>query len=535
MRVIDLYAGVGGWSVGLKLSGFTVLKSYEWWEPAAKTHRANCGSTVEVVDIRTLDLSTLPKTVDLVVGSPPCTQFSYSNRGGSGDLADGLLDIAKFLSVVRACKPKAWAFENVPRVKAVLEKELLPGGALDEYADLFDLAEIEIFDFADFGLPQRRKRCIAGNFDFDLLRSYSQKAEHPTLGDIVSQLSIGREPIFRDHSRVEVTDNDSEEPLNWEELRFNQDMKIAHPVYNGMPFPDPLDRSSRTVTATCTRVSRESLIIKDDRVGGYRRLSVRERASLQSFPISFEFLGTSHSQKLKMIGNAIPPLFTYLIGETVKATPKNKLFPIDKLDANSLITPKESILTKPDNSGRTYPTNRRFRFSIPNLRFKSGTRFELANLDGPMSWSVCFYFGDSKRIQKRQFTLSDVENAARDCSLDFLELLRTTMGEFKKFGFWAELASLQATWSHRADGLHPFDLIDKFGEFVELQAQSDAWAVVNQDHLERYVTSIVYSDDTIKGLAIQKIKNHVIMIAIGSLVAAQANKEFSEVLRSISA
>ncbi|MFT7106828.1 MAG: DNA (cytosine-5)-methyltransferase 1 [Yoonia sp.] len=60
----------------------------------------------------------------------------------------------------------------------------------------------------------------------------------------------------------EIIDNELEEPLNWEEERFNRDMKVAHPIYNGMPFPDPFDRSIRTVTATCTRVLRESPIIK---------------------------------------------------------------------------------------------------------------------------------------------------------------------------------------------------------------------------------------------------------------------------------
>jgi DNA (cytosine-5)-methyltransferase 1 len=533
VRVIDLYAGVGGWSVGLKLAGFDIVRSYEWWQAAANTHRANCGSTVEVIDIRTLDTSTLPKDIDLVVGSPPCTQFSYSNRGGSGDVEDGLLDIAKFLSVVRACKPKAWAFENVPRVKSVLEKEILPGGALNSFADLFDDAKVEVFDFADFGLPQRRRRCIAGNFDFNLLASYSRKSNHPTLGDVVSRLSIGREPIFKDSSKNTVTDNDPEEPLNWEEQRFNSDMKVAHPVYNGMPFPDPLDRSSRTVTATCTRVSRESLIIKDDKTGGYRRLSVRERASLQSFPVNFQFLGSSHSQKLKMIGNAIPPLFTYMIGEAVKGTPKDKLIPAEELDANSLISTTDSILTKPDNSGRAYPENRRFRFSIPNLRFKSGTRFELANIDGPMSWAVCFYFGDSKRIQKRQFTLSDVDSSARDCSLDLRELLKSTMDELRKYDFWDEIAGLQETWSHRSNGLHPFSLIDAFGDFAERHAQSDAWTSLDEDDVKRYVTSIVYSNDTIQGLATQKIENYATMIAIGSLVAALANQEFSKVFQPV--
>ena len=185
MKVIDLYAGVGGWAVGFKLAGFEITKSYEWWQPAADTHHANSSSEVIVENIRHLDIASLPKNIDIVIGSPPCTQFSYSNRGGSGDISDGLVDIEQFLKVVRHTKPKAWAFENVPRVKNVLQRELASGGSLEEYSDLFEDASIEIFDISQFGVPQRRKRCIAGNFDFDLLKSYTHVTKRPTLGDVM--------------------------------------------------------------------------------------------------------------------------------------------------------------------------------------------------------------------------------------------------------------------------------------------------------------------------------------------------------------
>ena len=51
-------------------------------------------------------------------------QICHSNRGGSGDIADGLKDMAAFLEVVRVIKPKFWAMENVPRVKNILENIL---------------------------------------------------------------------------------------------------------------------------------------------------------------------------------------------------------------------------------------------------------------------------------------------------------------------------------------------------------------------------------------------------------------------------
>ena len=43
MRAIDLYAGIGGWSLGLRLAGVEVVSSYEWWRPAIDTHNGNHG------------------------------------------------------------------------------------------------------------------------------------------------------------------------------------------------------------------------------------------------------------------------------------------------------------------------------------------------------------------------------------------------------------------------------------------------------------------------------------------------------------
>ncbi len=93
MRAIDLYAGIGGWSLGLRLAGVEVVASYEWWQPAIDTHNGNHGGAFGPQDIRQLRLADLPTGIDLVVGSPPCTEFSYSNRGGSGNITEGLKDL----------------------------------------------------------------------------------------------------------------------------------------------------------------------------------------------------------------------------------------------------------------------------------------------------------------------------------------------------------------------------------------------------------------------------------------------------------
>ncbi len=171
VRAIDLYAGIGGWSLGLRLAGVDVVASYEWWQPAIDTHNGNHGGDFSPVDIRQLKLADLPTGIDLVVGSPPCTEFSYSNRGGSGDITEGLKDLVKFLEVVEHLKPRYWALENVPRVAEVLRKGFKdPKHVLYRFRRLDP--RIEIIDFSDYGAPQSRRRCIAGNIPFDLIDGY---------------------------------------------------------------------------------------------------------------------------------------------------------------------------------------------------------------------------------------------------------------------------------------------------------------------------------------------------------------------------
>jgi DNA (cytosine-5)-methyltransferase 1 len=223
LRAIDLYSGVGGWSLGLRMAGVEVVASYERWSPANVTNFKNNRHQAQTVNIRDLSLDDLPADIDLVLGSPPCTQFSYSNRGGGGDLNDGLQDIIKFLTVVRHVQPKAWAMENVPRVGRIIDQELRPGGRLHEFAELG--ISHRTVDMSEYGVPQRRKRCIAGNIDFELLESYRAGLRKPTLGVVVRALSSSPviDPVYRiELPTAELHDHDYEEFLNEEEERINR-------------------------------------------------------------------------------------------------------------------------------------------------------------------------------------------------------------------------------------------------------------------------------------------------------------------------
>jgi DNA (cytosine-5)-methyltransferase 1 len=259
--------------------------------------------------------------------------------------------------------------------------------------------------------------------------------------------------------------------LNDEEERMNREMKTFHPVYNNMAFPDPLNRTARTVTATCTRVSRESIVIASpEHRGKFRRLTVRERACLQSFPITYQFFGNSHSQKLKMVGNAVPPLFTFYLAQAILNTPAEKIVLPAKGIQRFRPTVTAPTKTKPDLPGGSYALTRRFRAAIPNLRFKSGVRFELSNGFSAdiVTWQVNFFFGNSKNIVSIDLDARLLTALKRTKALkEVAEVAWSLLQEFDSKVVTTTAANMQAKWAHKdVSSIHPYELVDAIGRAV---------------------------------------------------------------------
>jgi DNA (cytosine-5)-methyltransferase 1 len=540
LRAIDLYSGAGGWSLGFKMAGIDVVASYEWWAAANKTNSMNTAHPVHTVDIRELPLSELPTNIQVVVGSPPCTEFSYSNRGGGGDINDGLRDIIKFLTVVDYLKPRWWVMENVPRVATIVDKELGPWGRLARFRHLRMTSAV--INMEDFGVPQRRKRCLVGNLDFDLLKSYAADIQVGTLGDVVAMLDqdIVCDPLYGlVLPRSDLLDHEPEPFLDAEERRINEAAKTAHPIYNSMPFPDRLDRSVRTITATCTRVSRESVIIEPPgHVDRYRRLSVRERACLQGFPITYQFYASTYGQKLRMIGNAVPPAFSFYVGQAIRQTPKAALHGLTEGIA-AFISPSEAPpKTPPENHGRHFPASRTFRFAIPNLRLKSGVRFEMVNIvaEPQTAWGVRFYFGTSKDICEISLggELSQRLSAALPSSQR--GRLEEYLSDLFAFIVKCDVQRMQAVWSHRGPGgTRPFEVLDRIGEcgdkvlsLLEEVPESYSKAAINDALESQYGSEIAMLP------GVKKLHRYASLIHAGLLIGSVANLAFGESMRRFS-
>jgi DNA (cytosine-5)-methyltransferase 1 len=527
-RAIDLYSGVGGWSLGLRLAGLDVVASYELWGPANETNFKNNSHQAQTVDIRRLSLEDLPDGIDIVVGSPPCTQFSFSNRGGGGDIADGLEDITRFLRIVDHLKPRLWAMENVPRVAKIIETELKPGGALADFLHLG--CATHVVDMAQYGLPQRRRRCIAGNFDIELLRSYRTEARKRTLGDVIHALA--RDPVIDPlfgmaTPRAEVTDHVEEDVLSSEEVRINRSNKMTHTVYNAMPFPDSLAKSVRTITATCTRVSRESIVIAaPDRTEAFRRLTLRERACLQGFPITFQFYGANYGQKLRMIGNAVPPAFAYLMGHVLQGRSATDLVPLDQVGLALTRPQPSSVETPPERVGTRYPTGRTFRFAIPSLQLKSGVRFELRNdcSHDVVSWSIAFYFGTSKKILSLTLGAQLWQSLADGMSDQMSAAVGPALSEVRRFIVDADVPNMQALWAHHGPGgTRAFMVLDKLDEVGGALVAAISKHGDEARRLVQMGISQQHGPDAEKLPGVAKLDRNATIIVAGLLIGSAVN------------
>jgi len=121
MRALDLFCGLGGWSDGLAMEGFEVL-GVEIEPEIAGLYK----HPVMVADVRDLNGKDF-QDYDLIVGSPPCRDFSEIGRvfghlwKNPPNPKQGLTMIHAFLRIVEEAKPTYWLMENVSYLTRFLD------------------------------------------------------------------------------------------------------------------------------------------------------------------------------------------------------------------------------------------------------------------------------------------------------------------------------------------------------------------------------------------------------------------------------
>lgn len=309
--------------------------------------------------------------VDLMIGGPPCQAYSLVGRGRMKESAEK--DSRNFLfyyylNLVKEYQPKAFIFENVPGILTAKKGEVFKKIKEEFYKIGYNIVSgpsdtdnDNILDFADFGVPQRRKRVILfgyksnKKFEYPNFRQHSYNWDH----DVITKFVIGdlnklKPGEGNDHKLINY---DKEEQGLQSYQKFMRQNSIGvtnhmarkiHPrdkkiyelyikkaekgeqlKYSDLPtqlkthknqtaFLDRFkvhfwDKLPHTVVAHISKDGHYN--IHPDLKQG-RSLTVREAARIQSFPDNYYFEGPRTAQYVQ-VGNAVPPLMSSVIAKTL--------------------------------------------------------------------------------------------------------------------------------------------------------------------------------------------------------------------------
>lgn len=146
--VLDLFCGCGGFSTGFLKAGYDVKYGIDSWKGCKETFEYNHPNTEFILgDISELNPEDF-KDVDIVIGSPPCQQFSTANSSPKPD--EGMELINMYRHWIDVIQPEKWIMENVVGVV--------------KYLSFMKFPEINVLNCAYYGVPQFRKRCFAGEY-----------------------------------------------------------------------------------------------------------------------------------------------------------------------------------------------------------------------------------------------------------------------------------------------------------------------------------------------------------------------------------
>lgn len=345
-RVLDLFAGAGGFSEGLcqASSRFEVVQAVEMDLHAAATYFLNHGDVVHQGDIESWLATHEVPSVDVVVGGPPCQGFSTLGKRDAQDQRNKLWQ--QYALTLQRARPKYFVLENVavfmnsPEIDA-LKTWTEPGAPMEDYT-----FEARVLNAADYGAHQLRRRAILLGWRKDVPRLRWPTRSHPPdawqtvdqafrgLDASVKQTELPERTMTFDGQAVPGPFPSTELHVTrrYEEISI---LRFAHIPLGGNRFDLPEE-----LKAPCWKkhtsgsgdvmgrlhLERPSVTIRTEffkpEKGRYihpsedRALTHHEAARLQGFRDGYLWAGTKTSIA-RQIGNAVPIPLGQAIGRAI--------------------------------------------------------------------------------------------------------------------------------------------------------------------------------------------------------------------------
>lgn len=312
LKVASLFCGCGGTDVGLigdfdflgkhyDANGIEIVYANDIDANACAIFEKNFGLTPDNRDIRSVAAAELPE-FDILTGGFPCQSFSIvaQNPPRLGIKDDRGMLFFEMCRILRERKPKCFIAENVKGILTANKKAAFPL-ILQEFENSGYDVKYTVLNAAEYGVPQKRERVIIVGFRKDLDIDFTFPT--PTISTEEKY-----EPL------QSVIETEVAEKYYFSEKAVAGMMKNRERMNKGRA--QDVTKPCNTVGAHLAKVSLNSTdpVLYVD--GKYRRFTPREVARIQSFPESFQLIGSEGAQ-YRALGNAIPPVMFWHVAKKV--------------------------------------------------------------------------------------------------------------------------------------------------------------------------------------------------------------------------
>ena len=379
MRVVELFAGIGGLGLGVSGAGFKSEAVIEWDRDCVETLRANAARGHELIkhwpvfhgDVRNFNFNTVKSEIDLVCGGPPCQPFSI---GGKHKGPDDPRDMwSQAIRAVGELRPSAFIFENVRGltraafadylryITARLRHPTVAICAREGWQDHLERLEkikkssddltykvnVQKVNAADYGAAQKRHRVVIVGIRQDLGVEWQFPAPtHSREALAWSKFVTG--DYWRRHG-IKTKDRPKQSAADARMARALADRLVApellpwvtvRDTISNLPPPQdgghllipnhrfqagakvyaghtgsPLDEPAKALKAGDHGVPGGENMLARPD-GSVRYFTVRESARLQGFPDSYVF-PSSWTESMRQLGNAVPVKLAQVVAQSI--------------------------------------------------------------------------------------------------------------------------------------------------------------------------------------------------------------------------
>lgn len=340
LKIIDLFCGAGGLSLGFEKAGFESILAIDMWPQAIETFNYNRKNNPVgiVADISKINdnfvKEKIGKKINGIVGGPPCQGFSLAGKRSVSDIRNQLYK--DYFRVLKTINPDFFVMENVSGILNLDDGNFKNDIMLQSQEAGYDIYYKKLLA-SDYGVPQNRVRVFFVGIKKELNKGefrFPKKVDKK----ISCEEALSDLPLFHESPRAteyaSKSNNDYQKEMrksskvvynheNTNHTDITRSLIKLIPEGGSIKSLSPELRGNRKYDSLLRRMKRNEpsntidtghrtyFHYAEDRI-----ISVRESARLQSFPDHYFFTGAKQSQ-YKQVGNAVPPKLAEKVAESI--------------------------------------------------------------------------------------------------------------------------------------------------------------------------------------------------------------------------